>query len=69
MSDRHDKKRSTMAANLEAQTNKSVAEWVAVVEAADLDGFSTIVAWLKSEHGLGHFQARLIAQSHREREA
>jgi hypothetical protein len=67
MSSRHEKKRTTMAANLQAATGKSVAEWVADVDAAQLDGYAAIINWLKRHHGLGHFQARLVAEAHRER--
>jgi len=66
MSERHDKKRATMAANLEAQTGRSVSDWVTVVNRSKLGGFSEIVDWLKHEHGLGHFQARLVAEAHRD---
>jgi hypothetical protein len=34
MSDRHDKKRATMAANLEAQTGRTLAEWAAIASEA-----------------------------------
>jgi hypothetical protein len=54
-----------MAANIESQTGRSVAAWIEIVNAAGLDGFSSVVDWLKREHGFGHFQARLIAEAHR----
>ncbi len=37
-----------------------------VVDDAGIDGFMAIVTWLKEEHGLGHFQARLIAELKRD---
>jgi len=55
-----------MAAKLESATSRSVADWVAEVRAADLSGFNAIIQWLKMEHGLGHFQARLVAEAHRD---
>ncbi len=55
-----------MAANLHAQTGRSVDGWVQIVNDKRLDGFSDIVAWLKDRHGLGHFQARLVAEAHRD---
>ena len=65
MSERHDKKKTTMAANLGDKTGRSVDEWVELVNEAGLSGFSEIVDHLKSVHGLGHFQARLIAERSR----
>ncbi len=65
--DRHEQKRASMAANLERQTGHSLQEWVEVVDASHVDGFMNIVNWLKESHGLGHFQARLVAESHRDR--
>jgi hypothetical protein len=58
-----------MAANLESATGKSVAAWVGEVRAADPGGFAEIVDWLKTSHGLGHFQARLVAAAHRDASA
>ena len=55
-----------MAANIETQTGRTVDAWVALVNETDLDGFTAVVNWLKAEHGLGHFQARLIAETHRD---
>lgn len=67
ISDRHSKKRATMARNLEAATGRTVAEWVATVDASGLVGFREIVDGLKREHALGHFRARLVAEAHRDR--
>ncbi|MCW5724601.1 MAG: DUF4287 domain-containing protein [Maricaulaceae bacterium] len=50
-----------MEVNLEAKTGKSVAAWVQAVRAAGLDKHGAIVAHLKSEHGLGHGYANLVA--------
>ena len=62
----HEKKRATMAANLESATSRSVAAWVSEVRRADPGGFAEVVDWLKARHGLGHFQARLVAEAHRD---
>jgi hypothetical protein len=62
MSDRHRRKRATIAANLEAQTGRTLAEWVAIAGQAPVEGFMGTVDWLKAHHGLSHFQARLVAE-------
>jgi hypothetical protein len=66
VSDQHNKKRATMAANLESQTGRTVAEWVAIADRAPVDGFMNTIDWLKANHGLSHFQARLIAERQRD---
>jgi Domain of unknown function (DUF4287) len=66
MPDRHDKKRATMAANLEAHTGRTLAEWAAIASEAPVDGFMDTVDWLKTHHGLSHFQARLVAEHERD---
>ena len=66
MSDRHETKKATMAANLEADTGRSVDEWVALLEEAGIEGFTASVTWLKEQHGLGHFKARLVAEARRD---
>lgn len=66
MTDRHDQKKATMAANLESKTGRNVSAWAQLVDQSDVDGFNNIVSWLKEQHGLGHFQARLIAEAHRD---
>jgi Domain of unknown function (DUF4287) len=66
VSDRHDRKRITMAANLEAQTGRTVAEWVAIAKRAPVDGFMDTINRLKANHGLSHFQARLVAEQQRD---
>jgi hypothetical protein len=40
MSDRHDEKRATMAANLEAQTGRTLAEWAAIARDAPVEARS-----------------------------
>lgn len=56
-----------MAANLERDTGRSPSQWAELVEEAGIDGFMAAVSWLKQEHGLGHFQARLVAETRRDR--
>lgn len=55
-----------MIANLESQSGRSLAEWTDIANQAPLNGFMNTVEWLKSNHGLGHFQARLVAQAQRD---
>jgi hypothetical protein len=66
MSDRHRRKRATIAANLEAQTGRTLAEWAAIAGQAPVEGFMGTVDWLKAHHGLSHFQARLVAEQRRD---
>lgn len=66
MSDRHRKKQATIAANLQAQTGRTLAEWVAIAAQAPVEGFMDTVNWLKTHHGLSHFQARLVAEQRRD---
>jgi hypothetical protein len=51
----------TMIANLEAKTGRSFANWIAVVKNSGLAKHGEIVKLLKSEHGVGHGYANLIA--------
>jgi hypothetical protein len=52
-----------MIANLEARTGRSLAGWVKLVRAEKLEKHSAVVAFLKSEHHLGHGYANLVAHS------
>lgn len=48
--------------NIEAATGRSMDEWVALAGSSGRSKHGEIVAWLKSEHGLGHGKnANLIA--------
>jgi hypothetical protein len=47
--------------NIEASTGRSMDDWVALVGASGKSKHGEIVAWLKSEHGLTHGNANLIA--------
>ncbi|MGH9380782.1 MAG: DUF4287 domain-containing protein [Thermoanaerobaculia bacterium] len=51
----------SMIRNLEEKTGRSLAEWTAAVRQSGLDRHGLIVKWLKSEHGLGHGYANLVA--------
>ena len=62
----HDKKRATMAAHLATKTGRDLDGWVALLRAAPVSGYTEQVSWLKSEHGLGHFQARMVASALRD---
>ncbi len=48
--------------NIEAQTGRSVAAWVAEVQQRNLLKHGAIVAWLKAEHGLSHAHANHVAK-------
>jgi hypothetical protein len=67
VSERHNQKRASMVDSLENQTGQSLEDWAEVITENELSGFKPIVDWLKQEHGLGHFQARLIAEAYRDR--
>lgn len=51
----------TMAANLEQKTGRSLDEWVALVRAQDLDKHGQMISYLKTEHGMTHGYANLVA--------
>ena len=48
--------------NIEAQTGRSVDDWVGVVRARGAARHGEMVAWLKSEHSLSHGYANHIAK-------
>lgn len=50
-----------MFASLQEKTGRGRAEWVALAQGAGLDKHGQIIAWLKSEHGLTHGFANLVA--------
>lgn len=52
--------------NLEAQTGKSRAQWIALANEQGIAKHGELVAWLKGTHGLGHGNANLIAVRARE---
>jgi hypothetical protein len=61
MADKIDAATATMIRNLEEKTGKSLAEWVAVARQGGAAKHGDVVKRLKSEHGLGHGYANLIA--------
>ncbi len=52
--------------NLEQQTGKSKAQWIALANQQSLAKHGELVAWLKSTHGIGHGYANLVAIRARE---
>ena len=52
---------SKMIENLEAKTGQTLADWVALSKRSGADKHGALVKWLKSEHGLTHGYANLIA--------
>jgi Domain of unknown function (DUF4287)/Domain of unknown function (DUF5655) len=52
---------ATMKRNLEEKTGKSFDTWVALARKKNFAKHGEIVAWLKSEHALGHGYANSIA--------
>ncbi|HKX45436.1 MAG TPA: DUF4287 domain-containing protein, partial [Planctomycetota bacterium] len=53
---------ATMVANLADKTGKTLAQWLALVAKRGAAKHGAIVAFLKSEHGVTHGYANLIAQ-------
>lgn len=58
----------TQLANIETRTGRTVADLIAAVRAEGLDKHGQMVKWLKSEIGLGHGDANLVAHKAREAE-
>ncbi len=52
---------ATMIANLEARTGRGLDQWVDLVRTTGLTKHGAIVACLKTDHGLTHGYANLIA--------
>jgi len=52
---------ANMIANLTAKTGKSLEEWMALAKGSGQAKHGALVSWLKSEHGLGHGYANLVA--------
>jgi len=55
---------ATMIANLKANTGKTLAQWLQVVKKTGLDKHGAIVKLLKTEHGMTHGYANLVAHEH-----
>lgn len=56
----HDDKVAAMERNLLATTGRTLQQWIEIVRAEGLPTAAAQREWLKSVHGVGHFQARLI---------
>ncbi len=61
----HEKKLQGMIANLPEKTGKTLAQWIRIVARSPVATDAERAVWLKKEHGLGHFQARLIVSEAR----
>lgn len=59
----------TMAANLADKTGRTLDEWVALARAQGFDKHGHIIGYLKSEHGLTHGYANLVATEARRQPA
>lgn len=46
--------------SIEAKYGRPIAEWKALIRSSDIEGHMKLVAWLKSEHGLGHGHANAL---------
>ena len=51
----------TMISNLETNTGKSLATWTMLSTMAGIDKHGALVKWLKTEHGMSHGYANLVA--------
>jgi hypothetical protein len=47
--------------NIGTRTGRTFEAWVAIARASGIEKHGALLAWLKSEHGLGHGDANLIA--------
>ena len=54
---------AAMVANIKDKTGKTLAQWVAVAKKSKLDKHGMIVAHLKSDHGMTHGFANLVAHA------
>ncbi len=52
---------ATMIRNLEEKSGKSLEAWVTLAKKQKLAKHGEIMKWLKTEHGLGHGYANLVA--------
>lgn len=56
-----DEMMATMVANLQQKTGKDLAEWLAIATRSKLQKHGEVVKHLKTEHGLTHGYANMIA--------
>lgn len=61
MTDKVDQATQNMIKNLESMTGKSLAEWIAIVEASGQEKVKARIDFLKANHGLTYGYANLIA--------
>ena len=60
---------ASMIANLPEKTGKSLPEWLKIVQASGLEKHGQIVKHLKTDHGMTHGYANLVAAKARETDA
>ncbi|GLX23125.1 DUF4287 domain-containing protein [Streptomyces lavendulae] len=48
--------------SIEKKYSRPVAEWVELVRASPLTRHMELVAWLKTEHGIGHGHANALVK-------
>lgn len=53
---------ATQLANIEEATGRDLAWWIATIEASGYTAHGKRVAWLKSNYGVGHGNANLLAR-------
>lgn len=56
-----DQAAETMIANLEEKTGRTLDQWISMVRTSDLARHGEIVKMLKTDHGMGHGYANLVA--------
>ncbi len=66
MTDKVDAATQTMIENLAKNTGRTLDEWIVIARASGLEKHGQIVSFLKSEHGLSHGFANLVAAYARE---
>lgn len=66
MTEKLDAAVATQWRNIEAQSGRTRAQWIALAAAAGKQKHGELVTWLKSQHGLGHGNANLIAMTARD---
>lgn len=59
-----DDQTAAMVASLPEKTGKSLEQWLKLVKTCGAEKHGQIVKWLKSEHGVTHGYANLIAHHH-----
>ena len=54
----------SMIANMKEKTGKTLPQWLAITKSSGLEKHGQIVKFLKSEHGMTHGFANLVANQH-----